>query len=279
MSKVVDLVLSSGGMAYPIHVGFIKAVEERGFEIGRIWGVSAGALIGGLYASGKTTAEIEEIVLEEDPTDYVDLSYWSLLHLYQTGYLSNGAKLKQLLLDFTNEKTLEECPYLYILATDLSAKAYSVIHHSKHPKLTVAEAIQASAALPWVFSPVQHPTKDTMWADGGLTKSFPIDIASEQLYQHPIIGCLVEPQDTAVTEPPSFWQWPTLIINSLMSGNITESIEDTTFCHITKPVLTVRMSKNISVTNLSTTRKQRKEMINNSFTKTLEVLGPDLTYI
>ncbi len=51
-SPKVGLVLSGGGAKGISHVGVIKALEEYQIPIHCISGVSAGALVGGLYASG-----------------------------------------------------------------------------------------------------------------------------------------------------------------------------------------------------------------------------------
>jgi predicted acylesterase/phospholipase RssA len=67
-TKVV-LSLSSGGLRFPFHIEFLKAVEEalrtNGIDprevIDEIWGSSAGAVVGGAYACGMTVAEMEEL--------------------------------------------------------------------------------------------------------------------------------------------------------------------------------------------------------------------------
>lgn len=49
----VALVLSSGGARGYAHVGAIKALEERGYHITSVAGASMGALVGGVYCTGK----------------------------------------------------------------------------------------------------------------------------------------------------------------------------------------------------------------------------------
>ena len=49
----VALVLSSGGARGYAHVGAIKALEERGYRIASVAGASMGALVGGVYCTGK----------------------------------------------------------------------------------------------------------------------------------------------------------------------------------------------------------------------------------
>jgi NTE family protein len=59
----VGLVLSGGGATGFAHIGVIKALEENDIPIDFITGTSAGALVGGLYASGYSPWEIEALVL------------------------------------------------------------------------------------------------------------------------------------------------------------------------------------------------------------------------
>lgn len=52
-SKDVALVLGGGGARGIAHIGAIEVLSERGYNITSIAGTSMGALVGGLYASGK----------------------------------------------------------------------------------------------------------------------------------------------------------------------------------------------------------------------------------
>jgi len=51
--RTLSLVLGSGGARGLAHIGVIRVLEERGFEIRAIAGSSMGALIGGIYAAGR----------------------------------------------------------------------------------------------------------------------------------------------------------------------------------------------------------------------------------
>ena len=51
--KTVSLVLGSGGARGLAHIGIIRYLEERGYDIRSISGCSMGAVIGGIYAAGK----------------------------------------------------------------------------------------------------------------------------------------------------------------------------------------------------------------------------------
>ena len=53
MAKDVALALSSGGARGLAHIGAIEELETQGYRITSIAGCSMGALIGGVYATGK----------------------------------------------------------------------------------------------------------------------------------------------------------------------------------------------------------------------------------
>ena len=53
MKKNVTLVLSGGGARGFAHIGAIEEIERRGYSITSIAGTSMGALVGGVYATGK----------------------------------------------------------------------------------------------------------------------------------------------------------------------------------------------------------------------------------
>ncbi|MFM8546039.1 MAG: patatin-like phospholipase family protein, partial [Betaproteobacteria bacterium] len=63
---VVALVLSGGGARGAAHVGVIKVLEQYGVPMDIIAGTSAGAIVGGLYAAGKSAQQIEEALLSID---------------------------------------------------------------------------------------------------------------------------------------------------------------------------------------------------------------------
>src|ERR1035437_9927001 len=65
-SQKVGFVLSGGGAKGLAHVGVIKALEENHIPIDYITGTSMGAIIGGLYAAGYSTDEMEMLFKSED---------------------------------------------------------------------------------------------------------------------------------------------------------------------------------------------------------------------
>jgi len=62
----VGLVLSGGGARGGVHIGVLQALEELNVPVDLIAGVSAGAVIGGFYASGLTANQIDTIIRDID---------------------------------------------------------------------------------------------------------------------------------------------------------------------------------------------------------------------
>ena len=57
--KYISLVLGSGAARGLAHIGVIRCLEDRGFEIHDISGASMGALVGGIYAAGELDVYVE----------------------------------------------------------------------------------------------------------------------------------------------------------------------------------------------------------------------------
>lgn len=66
----VGVVLSGGGAKGMYHIGILKALEENNIPIDYIGGTSIGSIIGGMYASGYSPEEIEQIFMQKD------VMYW-----------------------------------------------------------------------------------------------------------------------------------------------------------------------------------------------------------
>ncbi|OQW91921.1 MAG: patatin, partial [Beggiatoa sp. IS2] len=65
----IGLVLGGGGARGLAHVGVIKVLEELRIPVDIIVGTSMGSIVGGLYASGMTTQELETTVINIDWDD------------------------------------------------------------------------------------------------------------------------------------------------------------------------------------------------------------------
>ncbi len=62
----IGLVLSGGGARGAAHIGVLKVLEELRIPVHAISGTSMGSIVGGLYASGYSPAELEQALLSID---------------------------------------------------------------------------------------------------------------------------------------------------------------------------------------------------------------------
>src|SRR5512137_3201890 len=62
----IGLVLSGGGARGAAHVGVLKVLEELRVPVDYVAGTSMGSAVGGLYASGLSSAELERVITEVD---------------------------------------------------------------------------------------------------------------------------------------------------------------------------------------------------------------------
>lgn len=198
----VGLVLSGGGARGAAQIGVLKALEEAKIPIDFIAATSMGAIIGGLYASGYTVAEIESIALGtnwdellslSDDAKRIDLALdqklaadWSFVVVRFEGLqpvLPHAVSSGQRLTNFLSEKTLQ-APYhpnpsfdhlkvpFRAVATDLVSGKRIVIGNG-----SLAEALRATSTVPLLFNPVE---KDSMQLiDGGLVTNIPVDVAKD----------------------------------------------------------------------------------------------------
>ena len=62
----IALALSGGGARGMAHIGALRALEEAGLPVDAIAANSMGAVVGGVYAAGRTSSELEEVVRSMD---------------------------------------------------------------------------------------------------------------------------------------------------------------------------------------------------------------------
>jgi NTE family protein len=196
----ICLVLSGGGARGMAHIGVLKVLEELKVPIDCIAGTSMGAVVGGLYASGMSAAQIDTTMRSVDWQEAFrdlpprrDLAFrrkqddrnflvnlpLGLKHgriLLPKG-LIQGQKLqetlRQLTLPFSNTTNFDLLPTPFrAVATDLLTGSAVLMD-----KGDLSIAMRASISAPGVFAPVE--TQGRVLVDGGLAENLPIDVARE----------------------------------------------------------------------------------------------------
>ena len=149
----VDLVLSSGFLAFGAHAGFLAGIEDAGIEVRGICGTSSGALSGALWAAGMTAAEVFAELTQRTPLGWATLSRAPWRGVFGLGGVIDELKRR---LPATFEEL--ERPFGVGVAT----------RGWEHRLLTsgpLPEAVAASCAVPWLFTPVQVGPR--WFVDGG----------------------------------------------------------------------------------------------------------------
>ena len=167
--KEVALVLSSGGARGLAHIGAIEELENNGYRISSIAGCSMGALIGGVYATGKLD-EFREWMKTIDRKKMLELTDFSL----SLNHLVKGSRIIEAIMEFVPDVAIEDLPIPYCaVATDLKAGREVVFN-----KGSLFEAIRASISLPSFYEPVQRD--DMVLIDGGVINPIPLNRVKRQ---------------------------------------------------------------------------------------------------
>ncbi len=159
----LSLVLGSGGARGHAHIGVIRAVEERGLKITNIAGTSMGAVIGGIYATGKldTYADWANKLVRNDIIKLLDFSFtWTSVF--------KGERIFDVLEELIGDCKIEELDIGFTaVATALDEQREVWLGNG-----SLFRAIRASTAVPGLLTPVE--IDGSTLVDGGLVNPIPI---------------------------------------------------------------------------------------------------------
>ena len=151
------LALCSGFFGFYVHCGFLLALQEAGFLPCALAGSSAGALVAGLWASGRDPAEIADELLALTRSDFWDPAPWAGLGLLRGRMFR--ARLDQALA----ADTFEACRApLAVSIWDVATRRTVV--RTAGP---LAPIIQASCCFPGLFQPVDVEGRRASGRGGG----------------------------------------------------------------------------------------------------------------
>ncbi len=196
----IGLVLGGGGARGAAHIGVLRELERQRVPIDAIAGTSMGAIVGGLYASGMSTDELETVVAtldwadalsdkaprkdlsfrrKQDDTQYpinFELGLRDSELLLPMGVVE-GQKLDLILRELTSGVShiadFDDLPIPFrAIATDIERGEAYVMGDGD-----LAKAIRASMSVPGVFAPLR--LGDRLLVDGGIVGNLPIDVVRQ----------------------------------------------------------------------------------------------------
>lgn len=168
MSKKIGLALGSGGARGFAHIGVLKVLEENNIKIDYIAGSSIGAIVGCLYASGKSVKDLEELI---ESTDWKRLV--SLLDPHLTTGLLHGEKIKHFFEEYIGDINFSDLKIPFAcVATDYKNGNPVIFRKGK-----VSPATRASMSVPLAFKPFEYQGK--LLVDGGMSVPVPVDTVRE----------------------------------------------------------------------------------------------------
>lgn len=174
----IGIALSGGGIKGLCHAGVLKALDEKNIKPDIISGVSAGAIVGALYADGYTPDEIKEL--------FEDISFRQMTKFrIPEGGLFRIDAFEDFMSQHLRAKSFEELKIpLRIVATDLD-KGRSVTF----TKGNLIDPIIASCSVPILIIPKE--INGVRYVDGGVLKNFPVSTISDECEK--VIGINASP--------------------------------------------------------------------------------------
>jgi len=219
---VVGVALEGGGALGLAHIGVLQWFEEHHVPVDRISGTSMGSLVGALYATGSTPAEMRALSTSDAfslvftlQTPYADSSFRRrqdrrelpaalTVGLKSRFALRNGLLaergvnefLSTNLSDYNREELeFDRLPIPFrCVATDLNS--LEPVTFSSGP---LPNAVRASISIPGVFPPVLGRDGHYL-VDGGILDNLPTDVLKRDLHADIVIAIHLEDSPLSVAD-------------------------------------------------------------------------------
>jgi len=198
--KRVGLALGGGGARGLAHIGVLRVLEKEEIPIDLIVGTRIGALVGGTYASGSSSDELQkkadeylnstefqssaikafeashkkgEISLTQKVQTFLRNHFYLIQAMFKPGILSNE-DFQSTIDFFVPDIQIEETRIPFrAVATDLvSGKEVTF------SKGSLRQAVMASCAVPGAIAPLEEGER--LLSDGGIICSIPSSVARQE---------------------------------------------------------------------------------------------------
>lgn len=173
------VILSGGGARGFAHAGILKAINEAGIYPEVISGVSAGAIVGALYADGYTPDEILNIFSRQK-------SFFKFVKMTvpHKGMFRTVGLRENLEKNLRAKKFSELKIPLFVAATNLNKARVEYFHEGE-----IVRSVLASSAIPVLFEPVE--IEGDQYVDGGVIDNFPVKPVREDCRK--LVGISLNP--------------------------------------------------------------------------------------
>jgi NTE family protein len=240
----LGIVLEGGGALGLAHIGVLQWMEENRIPVSYVAGTSMGGLVGGIYATGRSPAEVKEITntinwddVLRGQTPFRDLSFRRKQDAHEVpnslefglrkglqfpGGFNSGQQVTLILdrvaLPYSELQSFNDLPIPFAcVATDLVSGKPHVFRSGP-----LSLALRSTMSLPGIFTPVR--TGDHIYADGGLLNNIPIDVAKE-MGADIVIGIHLETQPISPSDPLSSFAVLGQSISVMIAANELRSME------------------------------------------------------
>jgi NTE family protein len=159
----LGVVLSGGGSRGIAHIGVLRALLEHGIHPESVAGVSAGAVVGALYAAGHTPAGMLDFFQTVDPYRIANMTF------FKPGLLDSLKLVPDFRRYFPGDSFEGLGRKLRILAADLFSGEAKVFDSGE-----LIRPLLASSSVPMVFSPIEVAGR--WYSDGGVIDNFPVQL-------------------------------------------------------------------------------------------------------
>ena len=226
------------------HIGVLKWFEEHHIPVDYVAGTSMGGLVGGLYATGMTPEEMQELIegldwrkILGDRTPYEDLSYRrkedqraypnSLIFGLRNGLSAPagiipghqiGLLIDRVTLPYYGISSFDDMPIPFrCVATDLVSSQSHVFQNG-----SLAVALRSTMSIPGAFSPVREGK--AVYVDGGLLDNLPTDVV-RQMGAEMVIAVHLQPAPVEAKDIQSVFSVLNHSVNAMLRENELRSLE------------------------------------------------------
>lgn len=239
----IGLALEGGGALGIAHIGVLQWFEEHHIPVDRLAGTSMGALVGGLYATGRTPAELRTLALGDSlpsvfslQTPYAESSFRRrqdqhevpqsiTVGLRQNPHVRNAIFSSRGVDEFLSTEyfaynslglDFDRLPIPFrCVATDLTT--LKAVTFSSGP---LPDAVRASISIPGVFPPVQDRNGHFL-VDGGILDNLPTDVLRRDLKADTAIAVRLEDAPLAAADTLTIVG----VLNRAFSAGIVHNVD------------------------------------------------------